>query len=334
MHRRTLIGAALAIPALAMPALLGRSAQAQTRLRWAHVYETSEAYHTEALWAAQQIQQRTNNRWAIEVFPASALGNEPTINQGLALGTVDMIYTGASFAGATFRPIAISNAPYVFRDYAHFTAYRDSDLMREMWAGYGRQSGHQALALTYYGERHVTANRAINRPEDMRGMKLRVPQAPLYLMFTRSVGANATPIAFAEVYLALQQGTVDGQENPLPTIQAKKFHEVQSHIILTAHITESLLTIVSANTWRRLNDADKVVFSDVMKEAANRATTAIREAEAVLPAWFQAQGKTVITPDRAAFRAAALPLHNDAAAGAGWTREHYDRLQAIGARPG
>ena len=328
LPRRAIFGAALAAPAL-----LGRAAQAQTRLRWAHVYETNEAYHTQALWAAQQIQQRTANRWAIEVFPASALGNEPTINQGLALGTVDMIYTGVAFAGATYRPIAITNAPYVLRDFGHFMAYRDSDLLREMMAGYNRQTNHNALALTYYGERHVTANRSVMRPEDMRGMKLRVPQAPLFLMFTRSVGANATPIAFAEVYLALQQGTVDGQENPLPTIQAKKFYEVQSHISLTAHITESLLTIVSGNTWRRLNDADKAIFTEVLKEAATRATQEIRQAELALPPWFEQQGKTVQRPDRAAFRAAAQPLHNDTAAGAGWTREHYDRLQAIASSP-
>ncbi len=326
--RRALgLSAALAAPALAF-------AQTPTRLRWAHVYETNEPYHTEALWAAEQIRTRTGGRWGIEVFPASALGNEPTINQGLALGTVDMIYTGAAFAGATFRPIAISNAPFMFRDFAHYTAYRGSDMMKELWAGYGRQSGHMVLANTYYGDRHVTANRSILRPEDMRGMKLRVPQAPLYLMFARSVGANATPIAFAEVYLALQQGTVDGQENPLPTIQAKKFHEVQSHISLTGHITESLLTIVGGATWRRLSDADKAAFSSVLAEASDRATNEIRRQEQELPAWFTAQGKTVQNPDRAAFRAAALPLHNDAAAGAGWTREQYDRLQAIGSRSG
>ncbi|MBR0661321.1 sialic acid TRAP transporter substrate-binding protein SiaP [Neoroseomonas oryzicola] len=324
MHRRTVIGAALAAPAL-----LGSAAQAQTRLRWAHVYETNEPYHTQAVWAAQQIQQRTNNRWAIEVFPASALGNEPTINQGLALGTVDMIYTGVAFAGATYKPIAITNAPYALRDFDHFMAYRRSDLLQDMMGGYNRQTGNQALALTYYGERHVTANRSIMKPEDMRGMKLRVPQAPLFLMFTRSVGANATPIAFAEVYLALQQGTVDGQENPLPTIQAKKFYEVQTHISLTGHITESLLTILSGSTWRRLNDADKQTFTQVLKEASDRATNEIRQAELALPPWFEGQGKTVQRPDREAFRAAALPLHNDAAAGAGWTREQYDRLQAI-----
>src|SRR5690349_7422824 len=124
MFRRTLLGTALAAPVL-----IGRSAQAQTRLRWAHVYETNEPYHTQAVWAAQQIQQRTSSRWAIEVFPASALGNEPTINQGLALGTVDMIYTGVAFAGATYKPISITNAPYALRDFEHFTSYRNSDLL-------------------------------------------------------------------------------------------------------------------------------------------------------------------------------------------------------------
>ncbi|MDJ0388657.1 sialic acid TRAP transporter substrate-binding protein SiaP [Roseomonas sp. E05] len=323
----------LAAATLAVCALLGGTAQAQQKLRWAHVYETNEPYHTEALWAAEQIKQRTQNRWNIEVFPASALGNEPTINQGLTLGTVDIIYTGAAFAGATYKPISIGNAPYIFRDYGHFAAYRESDLLKELMAGYDKQTGHHSVALTYYGARHLTANRPIMKPEDARGMKLRVPQAPLFLMFTRSIGANATPIAFAEVYLALQQGTVDGQENPLPTIKAKKFHEVQSHIMLSGHITESLLTIVSRSSWARLNDGDKKVFEAVLREASDRASKEIREAELKLPEWFREQGKTVLTPDLAAFRAAALPLHNDASAGAGWTKEQYDRLQAISSRP-
>jgi tripartite ATP-independent periplasmic transporter solute receptor, DctP family len=326
--RRYVLAAAMA----AVTASAALPADAQTRLRFAHVYEVNEPYHTEALWAAEEIAKRTNNRWRIEVFPASALGNEPAINEALTLGTIDMIYTGTAFAGSRFRPIAISNAPYVFRDFDHWLAYRNSDLFKELAAGYDRATGHRILALTYYGARHVTANRAINRPEDMRGMKLRVPQAPLYLMFARSVGANATPIAFAEVYLALQNGTVDGQENPLPTIQAKKFYEVQSHIMLTGHIYESLLTIAGGQLWRRLNAADRAVFEEVWREAANRATYAIRTAEETLPDWFRAQGKTVIVPDRAAFREAALPLHNDQAAGAGWTREQYDRLQGLGAR--
>lgn len=320
-HALGLGAAALAAPALGNPAL----AQG-TRLRWAHVYEVSEPYHTEALWAAREIATRTAGRWNIEVFAASALGNEPQINQGLTLGTVDMIYTGIGFAGASYRPIALSHAPYMLRDYAHFEKYKASDLHRELVAGYDAQTRHHALALTYYGERHVTANRSIMGPGDMRGLKLRVPQAPSFLMFTRAVGANATPIAFAEVYLALQSGTVDAQENPLPTIQAKRFYEVQTHISLTRHITESLLTIVSSGTWRRLSDGDKAIFTEVLRQAADRCSTSIRQQEQELVQWFAGQGKTVQNPDIAAFRAACAPLHNE---NVGWTRAQYDRLQAL-----
>src|SRR5262245_20272562 len=203
-------------------------ALAQTKLKWAHVYETGEPYHTQAVWAAEEIKKRTDGRYQIDVFPASQLGNENQINEGLGLGTVDMIYTGVAFAGSIHKPVAMTNAPYVLRDFAHWKLYRDSQLFREIARGYEDKTKHKVMSLTYYGQRMVTANKEIKKPEDMKGMKLRVSPAPLFLMFTKSVGANATPIAFAEVYLALQQGTVDGQENPLPTIMAKKFYEVQS----------------------------------------------------------------------------------------------------------
>ncbi|MBN8943701.1 MAG: sialic acid TRAP transporter substrate-binding protein SiaP [Rhizobiales bacterium] len=300
-----------------------------TKLKWAHVYETNEAYHTEAQWAAQEIAKRTNGKYQIDVFPASQLGNENQINEGLSLGTVDMIYTGVAFAGSIHKPIAITNAPYVLRDYNHWKAYRDSPLFRQIASGYEGRTRHKVASLTYYGARHVTANKAINKPEDMRGMKLRVPPAPLFLMFTKSVGANATPIAFAEVYLALQQGTVDGQENPLPTIMAKKFYEVQSHIMLTGHITESLVSVVGSHVWSKLNDAEKTTFQEVLMQASARASEAIRTSEGQLADEFRKLGKTVIEPDRAAFRAVAMPLHNDAAAGAGWSRAEYDALQAL-----
>jgi TRAP-type C4-dicarboxylate transport system substrate-binding protein len=163
----------------------------------------------------------------------------------------------------------------------------------------------------------------------MKGMKLRVPPAPLYLMLAKSVGANATPIAFAEVYLALQQGTVDGQENPLPTIMAKKFYEVQTHIMLTGHITESLLTIVGATTWAKLSDADKKVFEEVLAQAAAKASDAIRADEQKIADQLRKLGKTVVQVDREAFRKAAVALHNDASAGAGWSKAEYDALQAL-----
>ena len=308
-------------------ALWPATALAQTKLKWAHVYEIAEPYHTEAVWAAEEIKKRTGGKYQIDVFPASQLGNENQINEGLGLGTVDMIYTGVAFAGSIHKPVAITNAPYVLRDFEHWKAYRNSPLFRDIARGYEDKTKHKVVSLTYYGQRMITANKEIKKPEDMKGMKLRVPPAPLFLMFTKSVGANATPIAFAEVYLALQQGTVDGQENPLPTIMAKKFYEVQSHIMLSGHITESLLVIVGNHVWSKLSEDEKKTFNEVLIQAAAKATDQIRASEQKLADEFRKLGKAVVEVDRAAFRAAALPLHNDGSGG--WTKEQYDALQAI-----
>ncbi|MDO8878661.1 MAG: sialic acid TRAP transporter substrate-binding protein SiaP [Pseudolabrys sp.] len=323
--RRITLGCAVAAAVIAVAG----PANAQTKLKWAHVYEVSEPYHSQALWAAEEIKKRTANRYEIGVFPASQLGNENQINEGLGLGTVDIIYTGTSFAGSIHKPLAISGAPFMMRDFTHWKAYRDSKLFRDIAKGYEDKTKHKIVALTYYGERMVTANKEIKKPEDMKGMKLRVPPAPLYLMMAKSVGANATPIAFAEVYLALQQGTVDGQENPLPTIMAKKFYEVQTHVMLTGHIIESLLSIVGATTWAKLSDADKKVFEEVLAQAASNASDAIRADEQKIADQLRKLGKTVVQVDREAFRKAAMALHNDASAGAGWSKAEYDTLQGL-----
>ena len=317
-----------AILGLAAFAFASSVAVAQTKLKFAHVYETSEPYHTAALWAAQEIQKRTNNRYQVEVFPASTLGKETDINQGLTLGTVDIIYTGQLFTGRTFGPLAIGGAPYMFRDFDHWKRFATSPLFAELAEGYRQKSGgNKVVAITYYGERHVTSNKPINKPEDMKGLKIRVPDAPLYAMFPKAVGANPTPIAFAEVYLALQNGTVDAQENPLPTIEAKKFYEVQKYIVLTGHITDALLTIVGAPTWNKLSDADKKVFEAVLKEAAARATQEIIDNEKKMVAEFEKRGKTVVRVDRKPFRDATVKLHNGP--DATWPKDVYDKLQKL-----
>ena len=172
--------------AVAMFGVTG-SAAAQTKLKWAHVYEVSEPYHSQALWAAEEIKKRTDGRYEIGVFPASQLGNENQINEGLGLGTVDIIYTGTSFAGSIHKPLSISGAPFMLRDFDHWKAYRDSKLFRDIAKGYEDKTKHKVVALTYYGQRMVTANKEIKKPEDMKGMKLRVPPAPL-LPDAREVG--------------------------------------------------------------------------------------------------------------------------------------------------
>jgi tripartite ATP-independent transporter DctP family solute receptor len=215
----------------------------------------------------------------------------------------------------------------MFRDYAHWDAFRQSDLFDELAQGYLDASGNHVVAMTYYGERHVTSNRKIEKPEDMQGLKIRVPDAPLYMMFPRAVGANPTPIAFAEVYLALQQGVVDAQENPLPTIEAKKFYEVQDYIVLTGHITDALLTIIGGPAWEKVEEADRNVLIEILNEAAAKATEEIVQKEKKLVQGFRDMGKEVIEVDKAPFRDAVVKAHMGP--DATWEQDVYDRLQAI-----
>jgi TRAP-type C4-dicarboxylate transport system substrate-binding protein len=181
--------------------------------------------------------------------------------------------------------------------------------------------------VTYYGARCVTSNKPINSPADMKGLKIRVPNAPLYLMFTEAVGANAAPIAFAEVYLALQQGVVDAEENPLPTIKAKKFYEVQKYINLTQHIVNNLVTIVGAPTWKKLSDEEKKIFTETMLAAAAQNSVEVRQQEDDLKPWFEEKGIIINTVDRQPFMDAVKPYINGPKAT--WSKEDYDRLEAI-----
>ncbi|WP_293470427.1 sialic acid TRAP transporter substrate-binding protein SiaP [Polaromonas sp.] len=304
-------------------------ASAQTKLKWAHVYETSEPFHKWSVWAGDEIKKRTNGKYEVQVFPASTLGKESDINQGLTLGSVDIILSGASFAGNTYKPLAVTYFPFIFRDAEHLLKYAKSDVFKELAKGYDDKSGNHITALNYYGARHVTSSAAkpVTKPEDMKGLKIRVPDAPAYLAFPKSLGANATPIAFAEVYLALQNGTVDAQENPLPTIEAKKFFEVQKNISLTGHIVDSLLTITSGQLWAKLSADEKKIFSDVMQEAAEKTGREIIASEVRLAEEFKKKGNNVITVDKNAFREAVLK--NTKPTDHGYRQQDYDRITAI-----
>lgn len=282
------------------------AAQAETVLKWAHVYETSEPFHTESVWAAEEIAKRTEGRYKIDVFPASQLGKEADINQGLKLGTVDIIISGSSFAARDFKPIGVTYFPYIFRDPSHLLAYTKSDIFKRLSKGYEDATGNHITAVTYYGTRHTTSNKPIGKCADMAGLKIRVPDVPAYLAMPRACGANTTPIAFAEVYLALQNGTVEAQENPLTTIEAKKFYEVQKNIVLTGHIVDHLNTVVSKTLWSSLSDADKAIFTEVMQEASARATKIIEERENKLVDTFKEKGINVVEVDKSDFEKTVL----------------------------
>src|SRR5205823_5925247 len=300
---------------------------AQTKLKWAHVYETSEPFHTSSVWAAQEISKRTNGRYAIDVYPASQLGKETDINQGLSLGSVDIIISGSSFAAKSYPPIGVTYYPYTFRDADHLLAYTKSDIFKELTKGYEDKTGHHIVAVTYYGVRHTSSNRPIKVCADMKGLKMRVPDVPAYLAMPRACGANTAPIAFAEVYLALQNGTVEAQENPLTTIEAKKFYEVQKYVSMTAHTIDSVNTIVSGKTWKMLTDSEKKLFAELAQEAAEKATADIVAREKALVDEFRKKGLTINEVNRDDFRNAVLKTvkFEDF----GYRKSDWDRIQAI-----
>ena len=312
--------------ALLVAAVIG--AANADELKFAHVYETSHPLHEAAQKAAELFAERTDGRHSIAVFPTSSLGKEADINEGLSLGTIDIIYTGAGFAGSIYGPASMTDFPFTLRNLKHWEAYFDSGVFDEVAKGYAAATGgNEIVSVSYYGSRHVTANKPILTPADMKNLKIRVPNAPAYVLFPKAIGANPTPMAFSEVYLALQQGVVDAQENPLPTIQAKKFHEVQSNINLTGHITNSTFTVVSGIRLTQLSDEDRSILNDVLDETANWVTEQIVSSEAELVGWFREQGTNVNEVDRAPFIEAVAPALTTG--DLPFSVELYESLQAI-----
>ena len=305
----------------------GGPALAQQKLKWAHVYETSEPYHTESVWAAAEIKKRTNGKFDIEVFPASTLGKETDINTGMTLGTVDMIISGPSFAARSYPRLGIAYYPFIFRDGDHLLAYSKSDVFKEMVDGYREKTGIQITAYTYYGARQTTAQKPFTDCAGMKGLKIRVPDVPVYMATPKACGANPTPIAFAEVYLALQNGTVDAQENPLTTIEAKKFYEVQKAIMMTGHIVDGLTTQVAPHVWNKLTPEEKKIFTDVTLEAAARASAKIKAREAELADEFKKKGLQIVNVDRKSFSDAVLK--NTPLESLGYSKSDYDRIVAV-----
>jgi tripartite ATP-independent transporter DctP family solute receptor len=317
----------LALAALSALGSKARPAQARRVLKWAHVYETSEPFHRAAEWAAQEIGRRSNGKFAIQVFPASSLGKESDLNQGLELGSIELITSGVAFAARRYPRVGISYYPYLFRDAGHLLSYAKSEVFREITEGFRAQTGIAFLAYIYYGTRHVSSQRPFTDCAGMAGLKIRVPDVAVYSVTPIACRANPTPIAFAEVYLALQNNTVDAQENPLTTMLAKKFYEVQKHIMLTGHVVDGLTIQAAPHLWNALDQAERALFTEVAREAAARASAEIQQRELELVAEFRGKGLGVHEVDRRSFEDAVT--RSRSVASLGYEQRDYERILAI-----
>jgi tripartite ATP-independent transporter DctP family solute receptor len=216
---------------------------------------------------ADEIAKRTEGRYEIEQYPNSALGGEVEMLKAVQLGTVDLAFiTGAPLPN--FLPnIGIFNIPFLFRNVRHAHAVLDGPIGQSYLANF-RDKDLVALAWGENGMRHLTnSKRAVRSPEDLSGLKLRVPQSDVMLAGFKALGADVGSLAFPLLYGALQSGQFDGEENPIATIQASKFNQVQKHLTLTGHVYDPAILFMSVDDFDDLSAGDKKSFTEAAKLA-------------------------------------------------------------------
>jgi len=209
----------------------------------------------------------------VEGFPSGQLGNEEESVEQVVGGALDMAIAGPSFLGLYEPRVAMLDAPYAFSDVDHFEGTLDGEIGQQLWADLKTSSGLDVLGAWYYGTRHVTSNNPVNTYTDLQGQKLRAANAPMYITMAEIMGGTATPMALGEVYLALQQGTIDAQENPIPTIASQKFYEVQDYINLTGHMIQGVMLLTSDATLNSLSEDQQ----EALRQAGKDAQAAVRD---------------------------------------------------------
>ena len=302
------------------------SALAQTALRINISLAQNSHYGVAIDTFAREVERRTDGRYKVQTFYSSALGAERESVEGVQLGTLDLTLTSTGPLPNFVPDVAILDIPFLFRDYAHARAVLDGPIGQELLTKFPAK-GMVGLAWAENGFRHMTnSKRPVNGPEDLRGLKMRTMENPIHIEAYRQFGILPTPMAFTEVFTALQQGTVDGQENPLSVITAAKLDQVQKYLSLTGHVYSPAVFLMNKAQWDKLSQADKQAFLDAAKEAvkANRARVDDDERKAV--ADLRAKGMTVAeNVDKAKFQVALAPVYADFAKRFG--QEKIDRIR-------
>ena len=302
--RRKWIGSGLA--GLAATALPLRSRAAIT-LRWATVLPVNHPSVAMMEKVAKQVREETGGAVEIQTFPGGQLGSSRDVIESTSSGAIQIVDEGAAQFGQFVPPFSILEAPYLWRDPQHVRRVLGSNIVDPMNAELVAKRSMRVIGSTYYGKRHVTSGqKAINTVDDMKGFKLRIPEVDTFRAMAEAWGAKPTPLNFGELYLALSQGAVDGQENPLPTIQSGKFYEVQKYLVLTGHIITPRLIVINETAWQGLSAKDRQVLRSAIDTHGKTQDDEILAQEAKLADTFKAGGMTVITPDIESFRKPVL----------------------------
>lgn len=254
------------------------------------------------------VQKRSSGRLKVDIFPSSQLGGEREMQEMVSLGTLEMTVTGVA---VIYEPLyALLEAPFLYRDRDHIKRVMASPIVAELGESLLKK-GIRYVGFYENGFRNITnSKRAINSPADVKGLKIRTPENLAQIETFKALGAVATPMAFSELYNALAQGVVDGQENPLQNIWNAKMYEVQKHLAMTGHIYNSAYIVVSQKFWSGLPADLRKIAEESIREVSGFQLGMVADLDKKLLEDLKAKGMQVTFPDREAFRKATGPAYD------------------------
>jgi tripartite ATP-independent transporter DctP family solute receptor len=297
------------IATLAVGAVPADIRAAEFDLVEAHTTTQDHPYTLGMVRYAQLVRERTQGRGSIQIHHSRQLGDERQVVEGLQLGTVQLTVTSTGPLGGFVPDVNVLDLPFLFRDAAHAYKVLDGDIGRDL-LGKFETVGIKGLAFWENGFRHVTTSKKpVERPADLKGLKIRVMENRVHQAAFRQLGADATPMAWGEVFTSLQQGLLDAQENPIPIVSTFKLYEVQKYLALTAHVYSPAPVLLSKKSWDRMPPDIQKLLLDTAIEVARVQRQLNRTQEQKQIGELKTKGMIIIEePDRAAFREAMKPV--------------------------
>jgi len=307
--RNRLAPIGLALLLVSMFWISSAHAQAKIELRLGHGNPVDTPVDRGVKRLAELVSERSGGTIMIRTY-AMSLGNENQLIEGLQTGAVDMAANVAPSFGTVLPLSNVLGILYLFRDVDHMQKVMRGDVGARISNALLEKSKIHVLDQSwYFGTRQLTSNRPVTKPEDLQGMKVRVLPVPIYMSAWRALGATPTPIAFPDLFSAIQNNLVDAQENPLPNIKGGGFQLLHKHLTLTAHIISSWVVSVSDNTYKRLTPEQLKLITQAVKDAGTYQDKLMVESEeSILKEWQQGGVLTVHTVDRSAFKAKVAKL--------------------------
>ena len=288
-------------------------AEAATTLRLGHVVADNSSLDKGLDYFAKLVSDKSGGELKIQVFPNSSLGDNTAMMEQLQFGSLDMMAPSVAALSGFTPSTAIFDLPYLFKNEAAAEEVLDGPLGDTVGKALEPQ-GFYLLGWMTQSWRHLTCNKEVTKPADVAGIKIRTMDSKYHMAHFNTLGASAIPMAMSELYTALQQGTIDAQENPYTNIVNSRFYEVQKYVVETGHIYDACPLIISTITWKRLDDNQKKIIQEAAAEAVNWERKEVKKDDDLFREQVKKSGTTVIvlTPEqRAEFRKAAQPVYDE-----------------------